>query len=78
RKKKKHKNPFGPKHPMSGFLFFASFARPDAVRQYPKSNVGMISKVIAEQWRKMTDDEKYPWQEKAKADKARYAREMEA
>ncbi|CAO3594197.1 unnamed protein product [Absidia cylindrospora] len=77
RKKKKHKNPLGPKHPMSGFLFFASYARPEAVRQHPKSNVGMISKVIAEQWKKMTDQDKKPWVDKAQADKARYAKEME-
>ncbi|ORZ24189.1 hypothetical protein BCR42DRAFT_402413 [Absidia repens] len=77
RKKKKHKNPLGPKHPMSGFLFFASYARPEAVRQHPKSNVGMISKVIAEQWKKMTDEDKKPWVDKAQADKARYAKEME-
>ncbi|ORX52313.1 HMG-box [Hesseltinella vesiculosa] len=77
RKKKKHKNPHGPKHPMSGFLFFASHTRPEVVRDYPKYNVGMVSKVIARMWNDMSDPEKQPWVEKAIKDKARYAREME-
>ncbi|KAI8341787.1 hypothetical protein BC941DRAFT_173561 [Chlamydoabsidia padenii] len=76
RKKKKHKNPFGPKHPMSGFLYFASDVRPEIVQKHPSSNVGAISKLLAERWKKMTDQDKLPWEEKAREDKARYAREV--
>lgn len=76
RKKKKHKNPSGPKHPMSGFLYFASDIRREIVQQHPDSGVGVISKLMAERWRKLTPQEKSPWIEKADEDKARYAREV--
>ncbi|KAL1926012.1 hypothetical protein VTP01DRAFT_7105 [Rhizomucor pusillus] len=77
RKKKRHKHPKAPKHPMSGFLFFLAAVRPVVARQFPGSTVGPISKIIASQWREMTDEARIPWLQKAEEDKARYAREME-
>ncbi|KAI7860664.1 hypothetical protein BDC45DRAFT_1805 [Circinella umbellata] len=76
RKKKRHRHPTAPKHPMSGFLFFLAAVRPEVARQYPGSTVGPISKVIASQWRDMTDEDRIPWLQMAEEDKARYAREM--
>ncbi|CAG8481904.1 8638_t:CDS:10 [Ambispora gerdemannii] len=78
RKKKRTRHPTAPKHPMSGFLFYASDMRPSITEQHPGSTVGPISKIIAAEWRKLTSEEKQPWEQKAAADKARYAREMEA
>ena len=77
RKKKRHRHPTAPKHPMSGFLFFLAAVRPQVALQYPGSTVGPISKVIASQWRKMTDEDRIPWLQMAEEDKARYAREMQ-
>ncbi|RUS15070.1 hypothetical protein BC938DRAFT_477096 [Jimgerdemannia flammicorona] len=77
RKKKRHKNPMAPKHPMSGFLFYLSHIRPQVVRQYPGWTVGPVSKHIAEKWRAMNEAEREPWIRKAQDDKARYAREMQ-
>ena len=76
RKKKRYRHPTAPKHPMSGFLFFLAAVRPEVARQYPGSTVGPISKVIASQWRDMTDEARIPWLQMAEQDKARYAREM--
>ncbi|CAG8490614.1 4229_t:CDS:2 [Ambispora leptoticha] len=78
RKKKRTRHPTAPKHPMSGFLFYASDMRPSITEQHPGSTVGPISKIIAAEWRKLSAEEKAPWEQKAAADKARYAREMEA
>lgn len=77
RKKKRHRHPEAPKHPMSGFLFFLSAMRPHVARQYPGFPVGPISQIIAKHWRAMTDEERLPWLQKAEEDKARYAREMQ-
>ncbi|KAI8147503.1 hypothetical protein BJV82DRAFT_349141 [Fennellomyces sp. T-0311] len=77
RKKKRYRHPTAPKHPMSGFLFFLAAVRPEVARQYPGSTVGPISKVIASQWRDMTDEARIPWLQMAEEDKARYAREMQ-
>lgn len=76
RKKKRHKNPTAPKHPMSGFLFYLSAVRPNIAQQHPGSTVGPISKMIAQQWRNMDKNEREPWNKKAEEDKKRYAREM--
>ncbi|KAF7728738.1 hypothetical protein EC973_005575 [Apophysomyces ossiformis] len=78
RKKKRHRHPTAPKHPMSGFLFFLAAVRPQVARHFPGSTVGPISKAIASQWREMSDEERIPWLQKAELDKARYAREMQA
>ncbi|KAI9498229.1 hypothetical protein BDB00DRAFT_969258, partial [Zychaea mexicana] len=78
RKKKRLKNPTAPKHPMSGFLFYSISVRSEIVADMPKATVGGISKVIAERWRKLREDERAPWIQKAKEDKERYARQMES
>ncbi|RUS18189.1 high mobility group box domain-containing protein [Endogone sp. FLAS-F59071] len=77
RKKKRHKNPMAPKHPMSGFLFYLSHIRPEVVRRYPTWTVGPVSKHIAKQWNAMGEADRAPWIQKANTDKARYAREMQ-
>ncbi|ORX55759.1 hypothetical protein DM01DRAFT_1321099 [Hesseltinella vesiculosa] len=78
RKKKRNKYPTGPKHPMSGFLFFLGAIRPQVAQQFPGSTVGPISKEISSRWKSMTDEQRAPWLQKAADDKARYAREIQA
>ncbi|CAG8745046.1 12880_t:CDS:2 [Cetraspora pellucida] len=77
RKKKRSRHPTAPKHPMSGFLFYALEMRPHVAEQNPGSTVGPISKIIAGHWKNLTPEERAPWEKKASDDKARYAREME-
>ncbi|KAI8067582.1 hypothetical protein BC940DRAFT_301094 [Gongronella butleri] len=77
RKKKRHKYPSAPKHPMSGFLFFLGAIRPQVAQQFPGSTVGPISKEISSRWKRMTPEERAPWLKKAEDDKARYAREIQ-
>ncbi|KAI9318769.1 high mobility group box domain-containing protein [Dichotomocladium elegans] len=77
RKKKRLKNPTAPKHPMSGFLFYSTSVRAEIAASMQKASVGDISKVIASRWRRMSANERAPWNRKAEEDKARYAREME-
>jgi len=78
RKKKRSRHPTAPKHPMSGFLFYALEMRPHVAEQNPGSTVGPISKIIASLWKGLTPEQRAPWEKKATDDKARYAREMEA
>ncbi|CAG8671889.1 11625_t:CDS:2, partial [Acaulospora colombiana] len=77
RKKKRSRHPTAPKHPMSGFLFYALEMRPHIAEQNPGSTVGPISKIIAGHWKNLTPEQRKPWEKKASDDKARYAREME-
>ena len=78
RKKKRNRHPTAPKHPMSGFLFYALEMRPHVAEQNPGSTVGPISKIIASHWKNLTPEERSKWEKQASDDKARYAREMEA
>jgi hypothetical protein len=77
RKKKRNRHPTAPKHPMSGFLFYALEMRPHVAEQNPGSTVGPISKIIASHWKNLTPEQKSKWEKQASEDKARYAREME-
>ncbi|KAI9019493.1 hypothetical protein CLU79DRAFT_757443 [Phycomyces nitens] len=77
RKKKRLTHPTAPKHPMSGFLFFAGSVRQKIALQRPSASVGDVSKIIAGKWRELTDAERNPWCLRATEDKGRYAREMQ-
>ncbi|KAI8882437.1 HMG-box [Backusella circina FSU 941] len=77
RKKKRIKNPFAPKHPMSAYLYYLASVYPEVSQRFPGSTVGPISKTISRTWHSMTKEERTPWIEKAESDKARYAREMQ-
>ncbi|CAG8435485.1 5748_t:CDS:10 [Diversispora eburnea] len=77
RKKKRSRHPTAPKHPMSGFLFYALEMRPHVAEQNPGSTVGPISKIIASHWKNLTPEQRERWEKMASDDKARYAREME-
>ncbi|KAI7895404.1 high mobility group box domain-containing protein [Mucor mucedo] len=77
RKKKRHKHPFAPKHPMSAYLYYLASVYPKVSLEFPGSTVGPISKSISKTWHAMTVEERLPWIQKADSDKARYAREMQ-
>lgn len=76
RKKKRHKHPFAPKHPMSAYLYYLASVYPKVSQHFPGSTVGPISKSISKTWHAMTVEDRQPWTQKAELDKARYAREM--
>ncbi|KAK4515497.1 54S ribosomal protein L6 mitochondrial [Mucor velutinosus] len=78
RKKKRHKHPFAPKHPMSAYLYYLASVYPQVSLNFPGSTVGPISKSISKTWHAMSPEERLPWKQKADSDKARYAREMQA
>lgn len=77
RKKKRHKHPFAPKHPMSAYLYYLASVYPQVSLNFPGSTVGPISKSISKTWHAMSLEERLPWKQKADSDKARYAREMQ-
>ncbi|EPB89641.1 hypothetical protein HMPREF1544_03573 [Mucor circinelloides 1006PhL] len=77
RKKKRHKHPFAPKHPMSAYLYYLASVYPQVSLNFPGSTVGPISKSISKTWHAMSPEERLPWKQKADSDKARYAREMQ-
>ncbi|RCH83804.1 hypothetical protein CU098_008076 [Rhizopus stolonifer] len=74
---KRDKNSSTPKHPLSAYMWYLTEVRPETMRNYPGSNVGQISKLCADRWNNMTEEDRLPWKTKAQVDKERYAREMQ-
>ncbi|XP_020250206.1 FACT complex subunit SSRP1 isoform X2 [Asparagus officinalis] len=76
RKQKKKKDPNAPKRAMSGFMHFSNAER----ENIKKSNPGMaftdVGRALGEKWKKMTAEEKEPYESMAQADTKRYKEAM--
>ena len=66
-----------PKRSKSAFMFFAKERRPQLVAENPEWKFGEFGRKMGEEWRGMSDKKKGKYNNKAAADKVRYAKEME-
>ncbi|KAE9614082.1 putative chromatin remodeling & transcriptional activation HMG family [Lupinus albus] len=76
KKNKKEKDPLKPKHPMSAYFLFTNDRRPALLAENKK--VLEVSKITAEEWKNMTEEQKKPYEQIAKKNKEKYMQEMEA
>ncbi|CAI5459118.1 unnamed protein product [Closterium sp. Yama58-4] len=76
KKKRKKKDPDAPKRALSGFMYFSQAQREQVKKDNPGIAFGDIGKLIGEKWKKMSGEEKAPYESKAREDKARYADQM--
>ena len=62
------------KRPLSAYMFFSTENREKVMKEFKfdKKQIGDIAKKLGEQWKKMGDKEKAPYNEKAKKAKAAY------
>ncbi|KAJ1861834.1 High mobility group [Coemansia sp. RSA 2703] len=74
-RKKSKKDPDAPKHPMSAFLYYLTSERPRLAEHLGDMSIGQQTKIIAKQWKTLTESDRAPWEKLAKHDKDRYARE---
>ncbi|MCL7027137.1 hypothetical protein MKW94_014239 [Papaver nudicaule] len=72
KKPKKKKDPNAPKKAMSGFMFFSQTERENIKKNNPGISFTETAKALGEQWKKMTAEDKEPYEAKAKADQKRY------
>jgi hypothetical protein len=65
------------KRPLSAFMIFSGENREKVMKQYgfEKKQIGDIAKKIGEQWKKLSDKDKIPYNEKAAKLKAAYEAE---
>ena len=77
RKPRKYKDKSKPKRGKSAYLFFSMTQRGAILAKQPDLKVTEVAKVVAGEWRKLTPQEKVPYEEMAAADRARYQKEME-
>ncbi|OVA13298.1 Structure-specific recognition protein [Macleaya cordata] len=76
RKQKKKKDPNAPKKAMSGFMFFSQTERENIRKSNPGMAFTEMGRALGERWRKMTAEEKEPYEAKARADQKRYKEAM--
>ncbi|KAK1562064.1 hypothetical protein Q3G72_005550 [Acer saccharum] len=76
KKQKKKKDPNAPKRAMSGFMFFSQMERDNIKKSNPGIAFTDVGRVLGEKWKKMSAEEKEPYEAKAQADKKRYKDEI--
>lgn len=74
---KKRKDPDAPKKPLSSYFHFQAERRPVLQAENPNLKLMELSKILAEEWKALSDHEKQKYVALNKQDKERYAREME-
>ncbi|CAM6091136.1 unnamed protein product [Calypogeia fissa] len=74
--KRKKKDPNAPKRGLSGFMYFSQSERENLKKSQPGLSFTETGKVLGDKWKKMSGEEKAPFEAKAKADKERYKRDM--
>ncbi|XP_012483714.1 FACT complex subunit SSRP1 [Gossypium raimondii] len=78
KKKRRKKDPNAPKRAMSGFMFFSQVERENIKKTNPGASFAEISRILGEKWKKLSEEEKEPYEAKAKVDKRRYDVERNA
>jgi len=58
-------------------MFFTAAIREETKKEFPGLVITELAKKMGAKWRALTDEEKMPFNEKAKVDKERYLRDME-
>lgn len=76
KKQRKKKDPNAPKRAMTGFMFFSQVERENLKKSDPGMAFTDVGRTLGERWKKMSVEEKAPYESKAKADKERYMEAM--
>ena len=66
-----------PKKPSNSYMIYANATRGDVREEHPELKMPDVTRIIAANWKALTDDEKAPFVKAAAEDKVRYATEME-
>eukprot|EP00256_Glycine_max_P060667 XP_014629569.1 FACT complex subunit SSRP1 [Glycine max] len=70
------KDPNAPKRAMSGFMFFSKLERENLKKTNPGISFTDVGRVLGEKWKKLSAEEKEPYEAKAREDKKRYMDEI--
>mmetsp|Transcript_18583 Transcript_18583/g.24771 ORF Transcript_18583/g.24771 Transcript_18583/m.24771 type:complete len:576 (+) Transcript_18583:239-1966(+) len=74
---KAKKDPNAPKKNMSAYMFFSNVKRKELKKSRPDLKFGDIARAISVEYKKLSPDELKEFEDMAKADKRRYAKDME-
>ncbi|XP_038985170.1 FACT complex subunit SSRP1-like [Phoenix dactylifera] len=76
RRQKKKKDPNAPKRAMSAFMFFSNAERENIKKSNPGMAFADVGRALGERWKKMSAEEKEPFEAMARADTKRYKEAM--
>jgi len=76
KKTKAKKDPNAPKRPLTSYFIFMQEKRASLVAAHPDAKAPEIGRLAGEAWKKLTDAQRKPYDEKAAAAKAQYATAM--
>ncbi|RZC84890.1 hypothetical protein C5167_047670 [Papaver somniferum] len=74
KKKKKEQDPLKPKRPLTAFFLFSKEVR---ANHADNKNVVEVSKIAGEEWKKMSEEQKKPYEDIVKKQKEEHLHEME-
>jgi len=72
-----HLKAIKPKKPKSAYTYFGEATRAELTSSNPGIRIEALSKLIGEEWRKLSDEQKAPYVAQAEADQERYKTEMD-
>lgn len=70
--KRAKRDPSAPKRPMSAFLLFTQGRRAEIKKKYPDMKNTEVSRVLGDMWHNLSDQERAPFQEEEKKNRAEY------
>ncbi|XP_054823545.1 high mobility group B protein 6 [Prosopis cineraria] len=76
KKSRKEKDPLKPKHPVSAFILYTNDRR--AAILADNKSILEVSKIVGDEWKNLTEDQKRPYEEIAKKNREKYIQDMEA
>jgi hypothetical protein len=74
-KKKKLVDPNMPKRPVNGYFLFASEQRGNIKQTHPNANIKEVRAMLADNWKKLSDDEKKKYNDKANEAREEYLKQ---
>ena len=77
RRTRKVKDPNAPKRALSAYMYFANENRDIVRSENPEISFGQMGKLLGERWKSLNEEDKLPYENKAKIDKERYYNEKE-
>jgi len=75
--KAKKKDALMPKRPKTAYVFFCTMEREKFVAENPGIKFGDLSKLMGQEWKRMTSEQKGKYDAQATNDKERYRKEMD-
>jgi uncharacterized protein (DUF736 family) len=76
RKPRRKKDPNKPRGALTPYMCFSKSIRPAIMKEHPSAKVTEVAKIIGAKWRQLSTEDKEPYHDLARQDRARFKMEM--